>query len=354
MPPPSLSAWTDFLLARGASFDDTAVTAFGDAESELIAARDAAVACDLGRVGVLAVSGADAATFLQGQFTNDVAALAPGGSQFSAWCSAKGRVLATFVLRRTGDTDFELLLPRALLASLEKRLTLFVLRSKVALRDSSDEKVRIGIGGPLAARCVAALVGAGTTLHRDTAIEGGTMVALPGSRFIASIEPAQAPRLWDRLEPARAAGFPCWRWLTIQAGIPVILPPTQDQFIPQMVNLDALAGVSFQKGCYSGQEIVARTQYLGRLKERLALAHAATVPAPGARLYAPAFGAQPCGTVVNANAAPGGGADLLFVAQMAAIADGDLRAGAAGGEALTLRPLPYPVPTQAAPRGRIA
>jgi folate-binding protein YgfZ len=349
-----LSAWTDFLSARGASFDATAVADFGDAQAELLAARDAAIVCDLGPLGALTVSGADANSFLQGQFTNDVAALAVGGAQFSAWCSAKGRVLATFVLRRIADNGFELLLPQALLPSLQKRLSLFVLRSKVTLRDTSVEQVRIGIGGPAVARCVSDWVGSEPVVYRDTAIEGGTLTALPGPRFIAAVEASSAAPLWDRFATARAAGFPCWRWLTIRAGIPVVLPPTQDQFIPQMLNLDALGAVSFHKGCYSGQEIVARTQYLGRLKERLALAHADIAPAPGTRLYAPAFGDQPCGTVVSSTAAPGDGADLLMVAQIAAIAGGDLRAGAPGGEALTLLPLPYAVPTQEAPRGRIA
>jgi folate-binding protein YgfZ len=349
-----LSTWTDFLLARGASFDDAAVAAFGDPPGELAAARDAAVACDLRPLAALRVSGADAATFLQGQFTNDVGALAPGSLQLSAWCSPKGRVLANFILRCIAADGFELLLPRLLLESVQRRLAMFVLRSKVAIHDASEAMIRIGIGGPAAAQCVAAAVGAAPALHRATAIEGGTMAGLPGSRFIAFVEPSQAPGLWSRFGAARAAGFPCWRWLTIRAGVPVILPATQDQFIPQMINLDALGGISFQKGCYTGQEIVARTQYLGRLKERLALAHGNLIPAPGARLYAPPFGEQPCGTVVNAGAAPGGGADLLFVAQIDAIADGGVRVEGRDGAALTLLPLPYAVPMPAAPRGRIA
>ena len=349
-----MSSWTDFLLARGASFDGAAVAAFGDAPGELVAARDTAVVCDLGPLAALAVSGADAATFLQGQFTSDVAALAPGSSQLSAWCSPKGRVLATFTLRRIAPDQFELLLPRLLLEAVQRRLALFVLRAKVKLRDASDEAIRIGIGGPAAAACVATVAGSAPARQRWTQIEGGTVAALPGARFIASVLPAVAPGLWERLGGARAAGFPCWRWLTIQAGVPVILPPTQDRFIPQMLNLDALGGVSFQKGCYAGQEIVARTQYLGRLKERLAIAHGDVAPLPGARLYAPAFGDQPCGTVVNAGAAPGGGADLLCVAQIAAIAEGDLHAEAPDGDGLRLLSLPYDLPLPAPPRGRIA
>ena len=350
-----MSSWTAFLHAHGAAFDDLAVANFGDESAELRAAHDAAVVCDLGPVAALAVTGADAATFLQGQFTSDVAALAPGSAQLSAWCSPKGRVLATFTLRRIASDHFELLLPRLLLEAVHRRLTLFVLRAKVALQqDVSDATVRIGIGGPLAQACAAALAGAAPAPLRWTAIEGGTLGALPGGRFIACVEAARAPQLWERLAEARPGGFACWRWLTIRAGLPIILPPTQDRFVPQMLNLDALGAVSFQKGCYTGQEIVARTQYLGRLKERLALAHADAASPPGERLYAPLFGDQPCGTVINAGAAPGGGADLLCVVQVAAIAAGELRAAAADGAALSLLPLPYDLPRPAEPRGRIA
>jgi folate-binding protein YgfZ len=347
-----LSSWLTFLLAHGAAFDGAAVASFGDAPGELAAARDAAVVCDLGPVGALAVTGADAATFLQGQLTSDVAALAPESWQLSAWCTPKGRVLATFTLRRIAADHFELLLPRLLLESVQRRLGLFVLRAKVALTDATDATVRIGIGGPAAAACAAALAGTAPAGPRFAPIEGGALAALPGGRFLACVEPTQAAHLWDRLGTARAAGFPCWRWLTIQAGVPVILPATQDRFIPQMLNLDALGGVSFQKGCYTGQEIVARTQYLGRLKERLALAHTPVGPAPGARLYAAAFGDQPCGTVVNAGAAPDGGTDLLLVAQVAALEGEDLRTE--DGAALRLLPLPYRVPVPSEPRGRIA
>jgi len=231
---------------------------------------------------------------------------------------------------------------------------MFILRSKVAIDDASDATVRIGVGGPAAARSLAAAGVAVPALHRSEPIDDGAIAALPGSRFVAFVAPAGGPALWARFEDARAAGFPCWRWLTIRAGVPMILPPTQDQFVPQMLNLDALDAVSFSKGCYTGQEIVARTRYLGRLKERLALGRAEAVPAPGERLYAPVFGDQPCGTVVNANAAPGGGGEFLFVAQLSALAAGDLRLGAADGRAVSLLPLPYPLPEAVAPRGRTA
>ena len=130
--------------------------------------------------------------------------------------------------------------------------------------------------------------------------------------------PSGAGNAWSRACRTRA-GFAVWQWLTIRAGIPVITAATSDLFVPQAANWDALGGISFQKGCYTGQEIVARTQYLGRLKERSLLAHLdGAPPAPGERSYSATFGDQSCGTVVNAAASPDGGSDLLAVLQLAA------------------------------------
>src|SRR5262249_7144059 len=129
---------------------------------------------------------------------------------------------------------------------------------------------------------------------------------------------------------------------------------TQDKFIPQTLNWDVLGGIDFRKGCYTGQEIIARTQYLGRLKERLyAFASPNASVLPGDRLFSREFADQPCGTVVNSAPAPDGGCVLLAVLQIGA-ADSDVRAGGLDGPELTLLPLPYEVPMSSAPRGRIA
>jgi hypothetical protein len=352
-----MTSWTDFLRGRGASFDGAVVAGFGDPAAEMAAARDGAVLCDLAPLALLAVTGADAAAFLQGQLTSDVETLPIGASHFSAWCSPKGRVLANFLVRRAAADAFELLLPASLAEPTRKRLGMFVLRSQVTIADVSDATVRLGVGGPGAADGLAAAFGAAPALHRSTSIGGGTLLALPGGRFIALADPERAVSLWERLcaQGVRAAGFPCWQWLTVRAGVPVITPPTQGQFIPQMLNLDALDGISFRKGCYTGQEIVARTQYLGRLKERLVLAHAdGPPPGAGERVFAGAFGDQPCGTVVNAAFAPGEGADLLAVVQTAAVTADALRLGATDGPALSLLPLPYALPAPGAARGHIA
>jgi tRNA-modifying protein YgfZ len=338
------------------------VTRFTAPEDELAAARDAAVVCDLTPLATMRVSGPDAETFLQGQFTNDVAALSVGAAQYSAWCSPKGRMLANFLLLRTGAATFEILLPASMIAALRKRLAMFVLRSKVTIEDTSAEWVRIGVGGPTAAAALrAASIEPPARFHCRT-LDGALIAGVAGGRYMVLVPPATAEPFWDRVSSAaRPAAFPVWQWLTIQAGVPIVTAATTDHLVPQMANWDALDGVSFRKGCYTGQEIVARTQYLGRLKERTFLAHVeATPPAPGERLYSPAFGDQACGTVLNAAASPGGGSDLVAALQIAAVQSGDLRIGSPSGTAISLLPLPYPLPgaqsgsEAAAPRGRIA
>lgn len=351
-----IPSWSDFLAVHGASFDRDHVASFGAPAAELAAARDSAIVCDLSSLAVLRVAGPDAEAFVQGQFTNDVARLSPGSAQYSAWCSPKGRMLANFVLRRAGESIYELLLPALLAETIAKRLRMFVLRSRVSVDDASLQSVRLGVGGPNAGSAINQTLGGVPAVGEATSWDDVVVVAVPGPRYIVAVPPQDAPSLWDRLRAfCRPAGFAAWQWLTIRAGIPVITPPTADLFVPQAANWDALGGISFQKGCYAGQEIVARTQYLGRLKERLALAHlAGPPPAPGARLYSAAFGEQPCGTTVNAAASPDGGSDLLAVLQLAAAASGDLHLDVLDGPALRLAPLPYPLPAPSAPRGRIA
>jgi folate-binding protein YgfZ len=341
-----MTSWTEFLVRRGATFDGYAVTRFSAPEDELAAARDAAVVCDLTPLAAMRVAGPDAAAFLQGQLTSDVAALAAGTAQYSAWCSPKGRMLANFLLLRTEATTFTLLLPMSMIAAVHKRLMMFVLRSKLTIEDASDESVRIGVGGPSAPDALRSASIDPPTSLQCRALDGGLIVAVPGGRYIALMQAAFAEQFWNRVSAAaRPAGFPVWQWLAIRAGIPVVTAATTDRFVPQTVNWDALDGVSFRKGCYTGQEIVARTQYLGRLKERTVLAHIAeSPPMPGEKLYSPAFGEQACGTVLNAAASPGGGSDLVATLQNAAMQSGDARIGSLDGPAIILLPLPYPLP----------
>ena len=278
----------------------------------LRAARDGAVACDLESLAVLAIDGSDAPAFLQGQLSNDVDALADDRCQLTSHNSPKGRMLANFVLWREPGAGFRALLPADLAAAAGKRLSMYVLRSKVSLRDASQDSVRIGVGGPGAGAAVRAALDVSPDTFGVARENGATVLGLPGPRYcvIAPIDRAVEIRN-ALLAHASAAPFAAWQWLTIRAGVPVVTSATQDLFVAQAANLDVLGGVDFRKGCYTGQEIIARMQYLGRLKERLFAFHAAGRRRRGRR--APlqlAFPGQPCGTVVNAAPAPDGGSDL--------------------------------------------
>ncbi|HET7730560.1 MAG TPA: folate-binding protein YgfZ [Usitatibacter sp.] len=338
-----MSDWQSFLAGRGASLDPAGMAGFGNPLAELLAARDGTIVADLSHNALLAISGDDAAAFLHGQLTNDVQALATGGAQWNGWCSPKGRLLATFLLLRQAD-GFLMMLPAEIAEPVAKRLRMFVLRSKVKIEDASERLRRIGIAGRDARAALERTFGAVPAVMAAVEREGSTCVALGIDRFVIFADPASAPALWERLAAeATQAGTDAWEWTTIRAGIPTVVAKTQDEFVPQMANFELVGGVSFKKGCYPGQEIVARTQYRGILKRRMVRAHVSgAAPKPGDTLRSEAFGDQAAGVVANVAPSPEGGHDLLAVAQLEAIRSGDLRL--ADGPALRIEDLPYPTP----------
>jgi folate-binding protein YgfZ len=331
------STWQDFLGACGAHADHALVSDFGDIGAELAAARDATVISPLAHLGLIEFTGDDARSFLHNQLTTDINHLEPGAAQHSAWCTAKGRMLASFLLYRT-DSGVRALLSADLLAATRKRLQMFVLRAKVTIADLSSSHEAIGLAGPNAA---AALTHAGLPAPAGpleaAAFADGMVIRLDATRYAIVVASAAAPALWSRLaEQAQAAGTPAWHWLDIQAGLPLITDATREAFIPQMTNFDKIGGVSFHKGCYPGQEIVARTQYLGKVKRHLYRIHAAGVIAVGDAIFAPENPEHPCGMVANAAPAPAGGYDALAVVQENFVAANDLVLGAPGGQRIDI------------------
>ncbi len=313
--------------------------------------------CDAAEWGVLDVAGADAATFLQGQLTNDVARLAPLDGQWTSYNSPKGRMLANgFLWRGPMDDSYHFALSADVAEPVRKRLSMFVLRSKVSLRDATAALVRIGVTGEGAAKATLAAVGAMPAAGRVADHDGTTVIHLPDGRFLILAPLARATALRARLlDHASTGDAQAWRRAGIRSGVALVTLATQDAFVPQTANWEVIGGVRFDKGCYTGQEIVARTQHLGRLKERLGRFRVdAEAPAAGARLFSPAFGDQACGTIVNAAILPGGGCEILAVAQTAALEVDDLHLDALAGPRLTSLPLPYAIPQPAPPRGRIA
>jgi folate-binding protein YgfZ len=339
-------SWQEYLTTRHAQFQDGAVLHFGDAAGELAATQDGTVLCELGHFGALRVSGEEAQVFLQNLLSSDVKAVTPTRAQTSSFNTPKGRTLATFLIWQ-GGADYYLQLPRSLAPAMQKKLSMYVLRSKVKVTDASDELVCLGLAGKdanrLAQECFAAVP---QDAMGVAASASASVIRLEDNRLQVITTPEHAPALWDSLAcGARAAGSPCWDWLNIRAGIPVILPATQELFVPQMANLDLTGAVNFKKGCYPGQEIVARMQYLGKLKQRMFLAHVeGAVPQPGDLLYSADMAGQHSGTVVNAAAAPGGGYDLLAVVQISSRENQAVHLASLEGAELEFFALPYAAP----------
>jgi hypothetical protein len=280
----------------------------------------------LDHLGVLQVSGEDAASFLQGQLSVDVQGLRPRESTFGAYCTPKGRMLASFLLWRD-ETGFLAAVSRDLAAATQKQLSKFVLRSKVKVLDASDAIVLAGAAGPESGRALSAAP--------------GTPLRLSDGRLLHALSAAAAPGILSGIELADATR---WRWLDIRAGLPWITAATRDQLIPQMANLELIGGVSFDKGCYTGQEIVARTQHLGAVKRRMFLANVAAPARPGDALYSDDLGAQASGMVINAEPSPEGGYDLLAAAHTSSRERSTVHLQSPGGPALRFLPLPYAIP----------
>lgn len=351
--------WQAYLQSRNAVIQDGCVASYGNSAAELGSVRSATVLADLSHFGLIHFSGEDAQSFLQGQLSCDVRAINPtvtrSAALYGGYCNPKGRMLASFLIWHD-SAGYAIQLPAALRASIQKRLSMFILRAKVKLTDSSDALVRIGVAGDHAEALLREVLGAVPGLSLDV-IHGqqGSVIRLAQNRFELVIAPEQAPTVWERMsKDATPVGASCWDWLEIKAGIPVITAATQEQFVPQMVNLEAIGGVSFQKGCYPGQEIVARTQYLGKIKRRMVLANIQPTPAlsanptmPAARvaagdeLFSTDMGEQSSGMVVNAAPAPEGGFDVLAVVQTSSIEGSKIYWKSLEGPALETMPLPY-------------
>lgn len=341
-------AWKQFLRRQGAAYGEAGVENFGDPATERRAASAGNVVVDLSHLALIRASGPDTKSFLNGQLTNDVALLDDVHSQLSAWCSAKGRMLAVFRIFRD-ESAYLLQLPEALRDDIAKRLRMYVLRAKVTVENADSAGIRIGVAGPQAEAGVRAATGLLPDGDNAVARDGPlTVLRLPGfrPRFEILAPPAAAPEIWNGLKrDAAPAGRDAWTWHDIMAGIPTVLPAISDTFVPQMANLDLLGGISFAKGCYTGQEIVARVHYLGRLKQRMYRAHVETeeVPAPGTPIYGAERADQSTGTIVIGCPAPSTGCDVLAVIHTSADAGG-LRLGRPDGPALHVEPLPYSVP----------
>jgi len=340
------SEWQAHLEKYQANINEGIVRDFGNPEQER-AAVNGNILTDLGHYGLISAEGADTTDFLQGQFSNDIQQVSTEASQLNAYCSPKGRILASFRLFYLKD-KYYLEMPQALVEQTLKRLRMFVMRSQVTLDDASDGMARLGLSGPDSEQSISDC-GLACPTEVDDAHQTGDVLVLripgPSPRFEIHGPVADLIPLWDQLAAkTTSVGADTWSLLDIQSGLPVIQTQTVESFVPQMVNLELINGVNFKKGCYPGQEIVARMQYLGKLKKRMYRAHVDSTDGiqAGDTLYSGSSdNSQSIGNIVNAQRSPAGGYDVLAVIQITEVANGQVRLGDKNGSILEISELPY-------------
>ena len=283
-------------------------------------------------LGLIRAQGEDAARFLHGQLTQDFALLGLSEARLAAFCSAKGRMQASFVGFKRAHDDILLVCSRDLLAATLKRLSMFVLRSKVRLSDATADFQLSGLVGPAVP---ADLPPAVWTQARQGDISTIRLYPAEGAARALEVAPAGAvlPEQ-PSLDPA------IWSWLDVRSGVATLSQPVFEAFVPQMLNYESVGGVNFKKGCYPGQEVVARSQFRGTLKRRGAVLHGEGPLAAGDEVFHDSDPTQPCGLVAQAAPTPQGGFDAIASLQVSSMGGGELTVG---GRRVQLLPLPYPL-----------
>jgi folate-binding protein YgfZ len=297
--------WNDIVKQVSGS-----VLHFGDARAEYAAVRSGAIVSPLSQFDLLRFHGADAKAFLQGQLTCDLDGVTSEQAQFGGYCNPKGRLIANFLLLASAS-GYLMQVPADIASDLANRLRRYVLRSRVSIEHEHGSGM-LGMAGPQAEALLEDMKAAPPPRLMAVRVRGDISVTrLPGDQFVLTAPSENMSALWEALaERAVPAGGQCWAWLQIEAGVPWITPATREQFLPQMIALDDIGGVSFDKGCFPGQEIVARTRYLGEVKRKLRLGHTRGDVQSGDPLFS---ADQQSGTVLNVAPVPDNGSALLAV-----------------------------------------
>ena len=299
---------------------------------------------ELNHLGVICAAGADATTFLQGQLTQDTAALGLDEARLAAFCNAKGRMQASFVVfkRKSDDgvEEFLMVCSKDILAQTLKRLSMFVMRAKVKLTNASADFVLYGVAGDAVDTINSGASRSGICWSKNDFEGQNTVVLYPGAGIQRALwcAPAGTPPPAGPVLPSNV-----WNWLEVRAGIAMVTPPIFEAFVPQMLNYESVGGVSFKKGCYPGQEVVARSQFRGTLKRRAYLVHGLADPRVGQEVFHSSDAGQPCGIVAASAVDPSGGFDAIVSMQTSAAQGGLLTLGSSVGTILNLLALPYPL-----------
>ena len=338
--------WEKFLLSINATIENNIVKNFGLSIDEEQTAYSNLVLADLSHYALIEASGDDVIEFLQGQLTNDIKLITDSTGQLSAYCNPKGRILANFRIFKRHNHYF-LRLRSDIIEPTLKRLRMFVMRSKVELTDSSTELSRMGVAGLNATKTLSAIFSNFPENTDDSCTENElTIIKLAGDlpRYEVYGAIDDIKNLWQKLESdAVAIGENSWNLLTIRAGIPEIVSATVESFVPQMVNLQAINSLSFTKGCYPGQEVVARMHYLGKLKRRLYIGsvNSNTLPTSGQAILANDESEQKAGQIVTASWSKDKKIEFLAVLQIEKAEKGELHIESDSSATVQLMDLPY-------------
>ena len=352
--------WKKFLIDCGAEFSDSSegeqLLSFGNPELERRIPPQGAVLSNLSDRGLIEVHGEDAESFLQNQLTNDIRNVTETSHQASAWCSPKGRIIANFRIFKRRDSYF-LAVSADLLEHVVKKLRMYVMMSKVTIEDASESLIHFGFAGELAeeelqevldldckkdqAACQPVPKETDQTLQYKTL----SILRLPGTvpRFEVFGELEDAKLLWEhcnvKAAPVSSGG---WHYLNILAGLPVITKDSSEAWIPQMVNYIAIGGVDFKKGCYPGQEVVARLNYLGKTKRRMYHIQINTDVLPQVNDAISSENDQEAGKILNAVINPDGKIEALAILKISE-AEKPLTLASNPEATVSLLDLPYPV-----------
>ncbi len=335
--------WKEFICQQGANIDEERLISFGEANNYSL---DENYLCDLSSRGIIQAFGEDAKNFLHGQFTNDLNALSNENSQLSSYCNPKGRMLAIFTIY-LNKNKYSLIMPRSVVEATLKKLIMFKLMTKVEIQDMSDGLVIFGVAG---SKIETALHNLNISIPKNdndaVHTEGISLIRIPGQtpRILFVALPKLAISIWNQLSAhCNLASSNVWDLHDIDSGIPKITAETYEAFIPQMVNLEIINGVNFQKGCYPGQEVVARTHYLGKPNRRMYKTTVDTIdpPSPGENIFSETDGDQPVGKIVTAQINDKNVTSALAVLRTQKENDSGLHVGTQDGPTLSFQTLPY-------------
>lgn len=333
--------WNNFLTtidaqAEGGYFTDMSK------EASMILSQD--VIAPLAEDGLISVEGEDAGSFLHNLLTNDISGLPVGHWCRAGLCTPKGRMLADFLVWKEGDVYY-LRTAADIALSIHKKLSMYVLRSKVKLTDAANRRIGIGFSGPDLQKRLSALNIPLPQPGQVAVFDGGVALGITSTRVECWLTPELATQHWSHAKTkAEPVGAIAWRLLDITACFPKIVKETQELFVPQMVNFELIGGIGFKKGCYPGQEIVARTQYLGKIKRRMYRATLSEGSAEaGQPVFSDATGEQACGDVAVAGPPSQSGQQLLIVVPASHASDGQFHLASLSGPTISVHPSVYPV-----------